>query len=72
MYIMLLESLVLVLPTRIIPISGVTIGFNITEYSVNENAGSVSAIVSVLSGTLARAVSVRVSTSDNSASERIK
>ena len=46
---------------------GVTIGFNITEYSVSENASSVSAIVSVLNGTLARDVSVRVFTSDATA-----
>ena len=49
------------------PFSGVTIGFNITEYSVNEDAGSVSAVVSVLNGTLARDVSVRVFTSDATA-----
>ena len=46
---------------------GIVIGFNMTEYSVSENAGSVSAVVSVLSGTLARDVSVRVFTSDDSA-----
>ena len=47
--------------------SGVTIGFNITEYSVSEDDVSVSATVSVLSGILARDVSVRVFTSDDSA-----
>ena len=50
-------------------LSGVTIGFNITEYSLSEGASSVSAIVSVLNGTLARNVSVRVFTSDDSAGE---
>ena len=59
---------VLVLSTSIfITFSGVTIGFNIAKYSVSEGVGSVSAIVSVLSGTLARDVSVRVFTSDDSA-----
>ena len=67
-HIVLFESLVLVLSTSIfITFSGVTIGFNITEYYVSEGIGSVSAIVSVLSGTLARDVSVRVFTSDDSA-----
>ena len=47
--------------------SGVTIGFNVTEYSVSEDVSSVSAIVSVLNGTLARDVSVRVFTSDATA-----
>ena len=61
-YIMLFEPLLLVLGL-LISFSGVTIGFNVTEYSVSENAGSVSAIVSVLNGTLARDVSVRVFTS---------
>ena len=67
-YMALFEPLVLVLATSIICcFSGVAIGFNITEYSVSENASNVSAVVSVLSGTLARGVSVRVFTSDNSA-----
>ena len=55
-----------------IPLSGVTIGFNITEYSIRENASIVSAIVSVLNGTLARDVSVSVFTTDDSAGERNK
>ena len=68
---MLLESLVLVLATSIFtPFLGVTVGFNITEYSVSEDDGSVSAVVSVLNGTLARDVSVRVLTSDDSAGRR--
>ena len=67
-YITLFESLVLVLATRIIcSFSGVAIGFNITEYSVSENASSVSAVVSVLSGTLARDVFIKVFTSDATA-----
>ena len=45
----------------------VTIGFKIAEYSVNEDVGIVSANVSVLNGTLARDVSVRVFTSDDTA-----
>ena len=49
---------------------GVTIGFNITAYSVNEGAGSVSAIVYILSGTLARDIRVTVFTSTNSAGGR--
>ena len=44
-----------------------TIGFNITAYSVSEGDGSVSAIVSVLNGILARYVSIRVFTSDATA-----
>ena len=51
----------------IFPILEVTIGFNRAAYSVSEDAGNVSAIVSVLSGTLARDVSVRVFTSDATA-----
>ena len=51
------------------PILEVTIGFNITAYSVSEGDGSVSAIVSVLNGTLARDVSVRVFTSDATATQ---
>ena len=49
------------------PVLEVTIGFNRTAYSVSEDAGSVSAIVSVLSGTLAENVSIRVFTSDATA-----
>ena len=55
-----------------IPSIGVTIGFNITAYSVSEGAGSASAIVSVLSGTLAKNVYVRLFTSDASAGEKNK
>ena len=51
---------------------GVTIGFNVTEYSVSEGAGSVSAIVYVLSGTLDRNVRVTVFTSTDSAGGRNK
>ena len=51
----------------IFPILEVTIGFNRAAYSVSEDASNVSAIVSVLSGTLARGVSVRVFTSDATA-----
>jgi len=50
-----------------LPILEITIGFNITAYSVSEDAGSVSTIVSVLSGTLAENVSIRVVTSDATA-----
>ena len=62
---MLFESLVLT--SIFMTFSGVTIGFNITEYSVSEDDGSVSANVSVLSGTLARDVSVGVFTSHDTA-----
>ena len=72
-YIMLFESLVLVVVTSIIYSSlGVTIGFNITEYSVSEDAGNVSATVSVLNGTLARDVSVSMFTSADSAGKKNK
>ena len=65
---MLFESSVLVLAASIIcSFLGVTIGFNIMEYSVSEGAGSVSAVVNVLNGTLARDISVGVSTSADSA-----
>ena len=54
----------------IFPILEVTIGFNRAAYSVSEDAGNISAIVSVLSGTLARDVSVRVFTSDATATSK--
>ena len=40
-----------------------TIGFNPATYSVDEDAGSVSVTISVLSGSLARGVSVVMVTS---------
>ena len=45
--------------------SVVTIGFSPATYSVDEDAGSVSVTVGVLSGTLARGVSVVMVTSLN-------
>ena len=70
---MLFKSLVLVLATQIIySFLGVMVGFNITEYSVSEGAGSVTTTVYVLSGTLARNVFVRVFTSTDSAGRKNK
>ena len=71
-YLWLSWCLKLVLATSILFIHfiGVIIGFNITEYSVSEGAGSVSAIVDILSGTLARSVHVTVFTSTDSAGGR--
>ena len=45
--------------------SVVTIGFNPANYSVSEGAGSVNVTLSLLSGTLARALSVVLVTSLN-------
>ena len=49
------------------PFSGVTIGLNRRTYSVIEGAGRVSVTVSVLNGTLARSVCVRMYTSSATA-----
>ena len=43
----------------------VTIGFNPVNYSVAEDAGSVNVTLSLLSGTLNRAISVDLATSFN-------
>ena len=47
--------------------SVVTIGFNQTAYSVNEDAGSVSVTLSVQNGTLGRDVVVTLSTINSTA-----
>ena len=47
--------------------AAVTIGFTSTSYSIEESAGSVTFIVSVLTGTLSRLVEVGFSTDDGSA-----
>lgn len=48
-------------------ILGATIGFLETEYFAAEGEGTVSILVSLLSGALGRTVSVRVYTEDNTA-----
>ena len=49
--------------TQFIPYSVVTFGLNPVNYSVAEGAGSVNVTLSLLSGTLARALSVVLETS---------
>lgn len=49
------------------PPTGVTIGFEPTEYSVDEEARVVTFVVKVLAGSLMRSVEVEFSTSDGNA-----